>query len=72
MIKEMILKSVNGKFSRQRLAILVIFVLLVANVVCGLIYWRLNEVVKAQDGQIKNLNTQINTISEKIHELSPQ
>lgn len=72
MIKETILQYVNKRFSGKRLAILIIFVLLVTNVVCGLIYWRLNEVIKSQDEQIKSLTNQINTISEKIHQLSSE
>lgn len=70
MDKEFNLKNMKERFSLQRLMIVVLFVLLIAVIVCGLIYWRLNKVIKTQDEQIKVLTNQIETTSGKIHELS--
>ena len=71
MDKETNMKRIN-KLSLQRLLIIVLFVLLTAATVCGLIYWRLNVVIKIQDEQIKMLINQIETTSENIHELSSE
>jgi len=71
MDQETNLKSIK-KLSVQRLLIVVLFVLLTATTVCGLIYWRLDGVIKTQDEQIKMLSNQIDYTSGKIHELSSE
>ena len=58
-----------NQFSWRRLSIVVIFVLFSAIVICGLIYWRLNNVIKIQNEEIKTLTNQINSTSEKIRGL---
>ena len=71
MDKETDQKNIN-QFSWKRLIIIVLFVLFSATTVCGLIYWKLNEVVKIQDEQINSLTNQIDATSEKINQLSPE
>lgn len=63
-------KTNGNKFSGKRLILLIILIVVPAAIVCGLIYWQLNQIVQTKNDQIDSLTKKINTTSEKIKDLS--
>ncbi len=72
MNKEIDQTTTDKKFSEKRLALLGILVLVSAAIVCGLVYWRLNQVIQIKNDQKHTLTEQINTTSKKINTVSKQ
>ena len=63
-------KTTDNKFSGRRIALLTVLVLLSTGIICGLVYWKSDQVVQIKNSQIHSLTEQINTTSEQIHDLS--
>lgn len=57
-------------FSLHRLLVLTLFIFMSSILICGLIYWQMNQIVKAQNEQIKVLSNQIDATSGKIQALT--
>ena len=70
MNKETDQKTTDNKFSGKRLAFLIILVLLSIGIICGLVYWKLDQDIQIKNSQIHSLTEKINTTSEQIHDLS--
>ena len=62
--------KIKQSFSLRRLLVLILIVLVTAMVVVSAIWWKLSGAIDTQKNHIDSLEIQIETLSEKIEDIS--